>query len=58
MGGRDAPVRLVRRIGGRHEQHVVETELLARLLGTAQVAEVDRIEGAAEDPDAEWRGPS
>src|SRR5262249_44458529 len=50
-GGRDAPP-FMRRIGGRNEQDLVEPELLACFLGAAQMGDVDRIEGAAEYPDA------
>ena len=38
------------RRGRRHEAHVGESERLAHLLGRPQVAQVDRVEGAAEDP--------
>ena len=47
---------LVRRVGGGDEQDLVEPQLLARLLGAAQMGEVDGVEGAAEDADA--RGSS
>ena len=40
--------RLVRRLAGRHEQHALERERSAHFLRGAQVAEVDRVEGAAE----------
>ena len=51
LGGRDRPPWLVRRRGGGHEDHPLETERLPRLLGDDQVAVVDRVERAAEDPD-------
>ena len=45
----DRPARLVRRDAGRDEQHALEAERLARLLGDREVADVDRVERAAED---------
>jgi len=39
----------VRWDGGRHEQDPVEVEGVAHLVGEQKVAEVDRVEGAAED---------
>ena len=60
----DPAVRLVRRVGARHEPDLVEPGLVAALLGQDQVAHVDRVERAAEDADAhdafprptgEWR---
>ena len=38
--------------GRRHEADLVEPHRLAHLLGGAQVRQVDRVEGAAEEPDA------
>ena len=40
---------LVRRHAGGHEQHLVEAELGDRFLGADQMADVDRVEGAAHD---------
>ena len=40
---------LVRRLAGRDQQHLVEPELERRLLGEHEVADVRRVEGAAED---------
>ena len=51
-GGRDRIARrvvLVRGHRGRNQDHALEPERLAHLLGRAQMAEVDRVEGAAED---------
>ena len=42
---------LVRRRVDGHEHHAVEPELRQRLLGAHQVAEVRRVEGAAEQAD-------
>jgi hypothetical protein len=41
----------VGRVAGRDEAHLVEAELPARLAGDDQVADVGRVEGAAEDAD-------
>ena len=43
------------RDGGRHERHEVEGERLARVLGGAQVAQVNRVEGAAVEADPHAR---
>ena len=45
---RDRFGRLVRRIAGGNEPHLVEPALLAAPLGQEQVSEVDRIERSAE----------
>ena len=42
---------LVRRLGNRHQDDAVEPELVARLLGHHEVAEVRRVERPAEDAD-------
>ena len=42
---------------GRDEPDLVEAALLARLLGEDEVADVDRVEGAAEDADAHGPRP-
>src|ERR1700693_4221466 len=47
---------LVGRDGGRHEEHSVKGQGLADLVGEEQVAEVDRVERAAEDTDLGHRG--
>ena len=44
-------LRLVRWHGGKHELDAVERQGLAHLERSAQVGEVDGIEGAAEEPD-------
>src|SRR6185503_12329979 len=49
---------LVRRGGGGHEPDLVEVLALAHLLGGAQVPEMHRVEGAAENADAAGRGHS
>ena len=51
LGRRDhAPV-LLPRIAGDDDEHPVEPELVAGGAGVHQMADVDRIERAAEDPD-------
>ena len=45
-------IRLVGVIAGGDEPDLIELSLLAALLGHDQVAEVDRIEGPAEDAQA------
>ncbi len=47
--------RFVRGVGGRNEQDAVEGAGFAHLLRNAQVREVNRIEGAAEDTGAHQR---
>ena len=42
---------LVRRLAGRHQQHLVEPELPRRLLGEHQVPDVRRVERAPENAD-------
>ena len=48
IGGRDARALAVWRHAGRHPAHFGQVEGLARLLGQAQVADMHRVEGAAE----------
>ena len=42
---------LVRRPARDHQQHPVQLELPARLLGEEQMTDVGRVEGPAQDPD-------
>jgi len=58
-GGRDripVPLALVGRDVARHEGDPGEPERLADLLGGAQMAEMDRIEGPSEEPDPRLTG--
>ena len=50
--GSDGEVLLVRRSRRGHEPHLVELALFPALLGHDEMAEMDRIEGTAEDTDA------
>jgi hypothetical protein len=52
FGARVLLQRLVRRLSGRHQDDAVETELEVGLLTADQVADVQRVEGPAEDADA------
>jgi len=49
LGGGQLDVRLVRRRCGRDEINEVQRKRLAVLFGRAQMAEVNRIEAAAEE---------
>jgi len=42
----------VRGLPGRHQQDAVKAEAQVRLLPADQVAQVRRVEGPAENPDA------
>ena len=52
LGRRDHASVLLPRIAGDDHEHPVEAELVAGRGRVHQVADVHRIEGAAEDPDA------
>src|ERR1041384_3657379 len=52
LEARDGVVLLVWRIAGRHKPHLVQPAPLTTLLRQNEMAEMDRIEGAAEDTDA------
>src|ERR1700675_772697 len=56
LGRRQLGRGLVGRDGSRHEEHSVEGQGLADLVGEKQVSEVDRVERAAEDADLGHRG--
>ena len=47
--------RLVRRPGRGDQDHAVEPKLQMGLLGADQVSEMQRVEGAAEDPETQDR---
>src|SRR6185503_8590194 len=47
--------RFARLDGGRHEQHAIEAHCFAHFLGGTQMAEVNGIEGTAEDADPHVR---
>ena len=47
---------LVRRLGDRHEHDAIEPELVERLLGHHEVADVRRVERPAQDPDLSHGG--
>jgi hypothetical protein len=49
--------RLVRRLAYGHEQHALEVELHERLLRADQMADVRRVEGPAQDADAQGVSP-
>ena len=49
-GGGDLTTRLLPGVPGRHEPHVVKLELLARRGSRNQMAEVNRVESATENP--------
>src|SRR5262249_29371071 len=49
--------RFVRRSGGGYEQDLIEPALFPALLRQDQMAQVNRIEGAAEDTDAHGLSP-
>ena len=51
LGRRHVAVRLLPRVTGRHEDDLVEVEPRLHLGRRHQVAVVDRVEGAAHDPD-------
>ena len=48
--GSSMPVCLMRRIAGWHEQDLLQSELLPGTLSEDQMADMDRIKGAAHDP--------
>ena len=48
----DGVLRLHPRLARRHEDHLVEVELLLHLARSDEVAMVDGVEGAAHDADA------
>lgn len=56
LGGAVGALGLVGRKARRDEEQAVEAQLPQRLAREDQVAEVRRVEGAAEDSEAAWRG--
>src|SRR5206468_26856 len=51
LRGRDHESVLLPRIACRNHEHAIESELVKGRAGVHQVADVNRIERAAEDPD-------